>query len=111
DPAGPRRPPPPRRVYALDQYGSAQKSPSHPLCTTSRRRLEIAATRGRNTTGMTTMFWITRSFILTNNAARLTASISVSAAFHVLSSSSLRQRVLFVRANLLSLDETSHDVN
>src|SRR2546425_4930038 len=31
-----------------------------PLWATSRIRLEIAATRGRKTTGTTTMFWITR---------------------------------------------------
>src|SRR5882762_1140883 len=111
EPSGPEPLDPIRHVYALDQYASAQKSLSHPLWTTSRMRLEIAATRGRNTTGMTTTFWITRSFILTNSAARLTGSISVSAAFHVLSYSSLRQRVLFVSANLLSLAATSQDVN
>src|SRR5262245_33009116 len=113
-PAGARRRAPPRpadRSYAFDQYASAQKLLSQPLWTASRRRFETAATAGRATTGMTTTFWITRSFILMNRAARLTGSISCSAALHRLSYSSLRQHVLFVRANLLSLADTSHDVN
>src|SRR5215467_689779 len=97
--------------YAFDQYASDQKLLSHPLCTASRKRFDAAVTAGRATTGMTTTFWITRSFILMNRAARLTGSISCSAALHSLSYSSLRQRVLFVSANLLSLAETSHDVN
>src|SRR5215470_5779407 len=88
--AGRRRAPPrpPDRSYAFDQYASAQKLLSQPLWTASRRRFEAAV-----------------------RAARLTGSISCSAALHSLSYSSLRQRVLFVSANLLSLAETSHDVN
>src|SRR5215813_1974363 len=110
--AGRREPPrPANRSYALDQYASAQKLLSHPLWVASRSRFEAAVTAGRATTGMTTTFWITRSFILMNRAARLTGSISCSAALHSLSYSSLRQRVLLVSANLLSLAETSHDVN
>src|SRR5438445_433883 len=64
-----------------------------------------------STAGITTMFWMTRSFILTNSAARLTGSSSVSAARNSLSYSSLRQRVMLRPWNLLSLVETSHDVN
>src|SRR6266581_6081099 len=113
EPAEPRRSRAsrPSCAYALDQYGTAQKSESQPLWTTSRIRFEIAATRGRNTTGMITTFWMTRSFSFTKSAARLTGSISASAAFQVRSYSSLRQRVGLRPDHLFSLEATSHEVN
>jgi hypothetical protein len=73
--------------------------------------LLTAATRGRCTTGITTTFWMTMSFILMKSAARFTGSISASAARKVLSYSSLRQRVMLRPWYLLSLDAISHDVN
>src|SRR2546426_7709773 len=48
------------------------------------------------------MFWITRSFVLTRSAARLTGSISASAAFHARSYSSLRQREMLRPCHLFS---------
>src|SRR5207253_10753357 len=95
----------------LDQYASAQKSESQPLLTASRSLREIASTHGRKTTGMTTMCWMTRSFILTKSAARLTGSSSVSAAWKTLSYSSLRQRVVFRPCHLFCLEATSQEVN
>src|SRR6266704_657550 len=71
----------------------------------------MAATRGRNTTGMTTTFWMTSSFILMNSAARLTGSSSLSPERKSLSYSSLLQRVMLRPCHLFSLEETSHDVN
>ena len=52
-----------------------------------------------------------RSFILTKSAARLSGSISVSAAFHARSYSALRHRVMFVSAHLFSLEAISQEVN
>ena len=71
----------------------------------------MAATRGRKTTGTTTTFWMTRSFILMKSAARLTGSSSASDARKALSYSSLRQRVMLRPCHLLSLVATSQEVN
>src|SRR5262249_7659787 len=92
------------------QFCSAQKSESQPLRST-RRRLLMAGVAGRWTTGITTRVWITRAVILMQSAARLTGSISLSAARNSLSYSSLRQRVMFRPCHLLSLEATSHDAN
>src|SRR6185503_14253858 len=52
-----------------------QKSRSQPLIC-ARSLVEIAATRGRATTGITTRFSITRSFMRMKSAARFTGSSS-----------------------------------
>src|SRR5262249_5863827 len=70
-----------------------------------------AETPLRHNTGMTTAFWITRSFILTNSAARVTGSSSETDALSAGSYSSLRQRVMFRPCHLLALADTSRDVN
>ena len=74
-------------------------------------RVPMPATRGRYTTGMTTTFWITRSFIFTKSAARLAGSISDSAAFQTLSYSPFCQRVLLRPCHLLPRDATSQEAN
>src|SRR4029453_4145626 len=87
-----------------------QKSESQPLCS-SRSLLAMARTRGRQTTGITTTFWMARSFILMYMPPRLTGSSSPSAALYSLSASSFRQRVMLRPCHLFSFEETSHDVN
>ena len=67
--------------------------------------------RGRQTTGMTTIFWIRRSFILMKSTARLTGSISASAAFQVRSYSSLRQRTTFRPCHWFAFAATSQETN
>jgi hypothetical protein len=61
------------------QNGRYQKSESQPLWMALRILLPMAATRGRQATGITTTFLISRSFIWMKSAARLTGSNSASA--------------------------------
>ena len=70
-----------------------------------------AATLGRVTTGMTTTFLITRSFMAMNSAARLTGLSSLSLCSNSLSYSAFCQRVMLRPWNLLALLATSLDRN
>src|SRR5215510_12303086 len=72
-------------------------------------RLDTAEVTLRHRTGMTTTFWMRRSFIRMKWAARFTGSISDSAAFHSRSYSSFRHRGMLRPAHLFSFDATSHE--
>ena len=83
-----------------------QKSLSQPL-KVALSLCDIAATQRRFTTGITATSSTTISFILMNNAARLTGSSSPWAARKILSYSSLRQRVGLMPCHLLSFEAIS----
>src|SRR5215470_16132489 len=64
------------------QYASRHRYESQPERSLPLRRLDTPAVLLRQTTGITTTFCASMSFIRMNRAARLTGSISLSAAFH-----------------------------
>ena len=76
-----------------------------------RSLLDTAEAVPRQRNGTITTFWTSMSFMRMNSAARFTGSISVSAALYIRSYSSLRQRVEFRPAHLLSFWAISHDTN
>src|SRR5205823_7627583 len=65
------------RYASRCQYARCQRFESQPEISVPFKRLEAPATTFRQMIGMTTTFWMTRSFILMNSAARLTGSISL----------------------------------
>src|SRR6266545_3714908 len=68
------------RAQTLCQYGRCHIVESHPFRSMPRRRVAEADTPLRHRTGITTTFWMRRSFIRMNSAARFTGSSSESAA-------------------------------
>src|SRR4029453_15544374 len=92
------------------QYARRQRYESQPERSLPLSLFDTPATELRNTIGITTTCWVSMSFIRRNSAARFTGSISVSAAFHNRSYSSLRQRVVLRRAHLFSFEQISADV-
>src|SRR5262249_59501569 len=86
-----------------------QQFESQPLISVPWSRFETADALPRQSNGTITTFWVSRSFIRMKWAARLTGSISVSAARKSRSYSSLRQRVALRPAHLFSFCEASHD--
>src|SRR4029453_8692239 len=86
-----------------------QQFESQPLISVPWSRFETADALPRQRNGTIATFWVRRSFIRMNWAARLTGSISVSAARKARSCASLRQRVELRPAHLFSFCETSHD--
>src|SRR5690349_16946011 len=93
------------------QCDSRQKVDSQPERSIPRRLTTDTETPLRHSTGITTVPWMIRSFILMKSAARLTGSSSVSAAEYARSYSSLRQRVTLRPCHLLAFDATSHETN
>src|SRR3989442_3130600 len=97
-------------VYgSLYQWARFQRFESQPLISVPRSRFETADALPRQRKGTTTTCWVRRSFIRTKCAARLTGSISVSAARNSRSYSSLRQRVELRPAHLFSFWAISQD--
>src|SRR5439155_1493731 len=94
----------PPRHDVLCQKASRQNVESQPERSIPLRRTLDADTPLRHSTGMTTTFWITRSFILTKSAARFTGSSSESAARYARSYSSLRQRVMLRPCHVLAFE-------
>src|SRR5213593_1002319 len=92
------------------QYARRHRYESQPERSVPLRRFETPETELRHTIGITTTFWVTMSFIRMNRAARFAGSISLSAAFHKRSYSSLRQRVVLRRAHLFSFEQISIEV-
>src|SRR2546425_8826891 len=88
-----------------------QRFESQPLISVPRSRFETADALPRQRKGTTTTFWVRRSFIRMKWAARLTGSISVSAARNNRSYSSFRQRVELRPAHLFSFWAISQDTN
>src|SRR5262245_17450439 len=93
----------PARGYACRyQWAMFQQFESQPLRSVPRSRFETALPSPRQMNGTITTFWGSSSFIRMTWAARLTGSISVSAALKSRSNSSLRQRVVLRPAHLFS---------
>src|SRR5215472_10193972 len=92
------------------QYASRHRYESQPERSLPLRRLDTPAVLLRQTTGITTTFCVSTSFIRMNRAARLTGSISLSAAFQSRSYSSFRHRVVLRAAHLFSFEQISADV-
>src|SRR5262245_1864567 len=89
------------------QYASRHRYESQPDRSLPLSRLDTPAVLLRQTRGITTTFWVSMSFIRMNRAARLTGSISLSAAFQSRSYSSCRHRVVLRAAHLFSFEQIS----
>jgi branched-chain amino acid transport system permease protein len=93
------------------QYTIRHSGPLNGLKSKPRIALPVANTAWRITIGITTTFCTTRSFMRMNVAARLTGSISVSAARQRRSYSSFLNRLTFTPAHLFAFWATSHEQN